>query len=134
MDAAQAIDIAYGKGRLPVRAAFDLLAPRAARPIADETRAVFDALENPRGALPLREIAKPSERVAIVVNDITCLARADLLLPPILDTPNAAIQSFEDHVRCYRDEFEMQAARVAVIPYSGFTLPVQRKLTEVRSL
>jgi nickel-dependent lactate racemase len=84
------IDLAYGKGRLPIQVAGDLLAPRAAQPIADETRAVFDALENPIGARPLREIARPGERVAIVVNDITRLARADLLLPPIVDTLNAA--------------------------------------------
>ena len=90
MNAAQPIDLAYGKGRLPVQAAGDMLAPRAAKPVADETRAVLDALENPIGTRPLREIARPGERVAIVVNDITRLARADLLLPPIVDTLNAA--------------------------------------------
>ncbi|MGP8243038.1 MAG: nickel-dependent lactate racemase [Bryobacteraceae bacterium] len=84
------IDIAYGKGRLAVEAAGDVLAPRAAKPVADETGAVFDALENPIGTRPLREIARPGERVGIVVNDITRLARADLLLPPIVDTLNAA--------------------------------------------
>jgi nickel-dependent lactate racemase len=84
------IDIAYGRGRLAVEAAGDLLAPRAAKPVADETGAVFEALEKPIGTLPLREIAQPGERVAIVVNDITRLARADLLLPPIVDTLNAA--------------------------------------------
>lgn len=90
MNAAQPIEIAYGKGRLPVCVAGDTLAPRASRPVPDETRAVLDALENPIGARPLREIARPGERVAIVVNDITRLARADLLLPPIVDTLNAA--------------------------------------------
>lgn len=84
------IDIAYGKGRLLVEAAGDVLAPRAAKPVADETGAVFEALENPIGTRPLREIVKRGERVAIVVNDITRLARADLLLPPIVDTLNAA--------------------------------------------
>ncbi|MGA2194998.1 MAG: nickel-dependent lactate racemase [Bryobacteraceae bacterium] len=90
MSAAKSIDLAYGKGRLPVQAAGDVLAPRAGRPVADETRAVLDALENPIGARPLLEIARPGERVAIVVNDITRLARTDLLLPPIVDTLNAA--------------------------------------------
>jgi nickel-dependent lactate racemase len=90
VSAAKSIDLAYGKGRLPVQAAGDVLAPRAGRPVADETRAVLDALENPIGARPLLEIARPGERVAIVVNDITRLARTDLLLPPIVDTLNAA--------------------------------------------
>jgi nickel-dependent lactate racemase len=90
VSAAKSFDLAYGKGRLPVQVAGDVLAPRASKPVADETRAVWDALENPIGARPLLEIARPGERVAIVVNDITRLARADLLLPPIVDTLNAA--------------------------------------------
>jgi len=84
------IDIAYGKGCLTVEAAGDVLTPPKATPIADETGAVFDALENPIGARPLREIVRPGERVCIVVNDITRLARTNLLLPPIVDTLNAA--------------------------------------------
>ena len=55
------------------------------------------------------------------------------------ECPNGpGIQSFEDYVRRYGDEFEMRAAlarlldeagpraRVAIIPYAGFTLPVKR--------
>jgi nickel-dependent lactate racemase len=58
--------------------------------VADETAAIFDALDNPIGTPPLRDIVHPGERIAIIVNDITRLARADLLLPPIVDTLNAA--------------------------------------------
>ena len=58
--------------------------------VADETRAVYNALEHPVGTRPLREIAQPGERVAIIVNDITRLTRTDLLLPPIIDTLNKA--------------------------------------------
>jgi lactate racemase len=68
----------------------DRLAPRAAEPIAGETRAVADALANPIGAAPLRDIVRPGERVCIVVNDITRLTRTDLMLPPIVHTLNAA--------------------------------------------
>jgi nickel-dependent lactate racemase len=64
--------------------------PRAAEPVADETLAVFHALQNPIGTPPLRDIVKAGERVAVIVNDITRLARADLLLPPIVETLNAA--------------------------------------------
>jgi lactate racemase len=80
----------YGKGRLLVSLRGDRLAPREANPIGDETRAVAEALENPIGAAPLRDIMNPGERVAIVVNDITRLTRTDLMLPPIVNTLNAA--------------------------------------------
>lgn len=80
----------YGKTRLPVCAPGDLLVPRSAEPIADETRAVQDALDHPIGRPPLREIVHPGERVAIVVNDITRLTRTDLILPPVLQTLNDA--------------------------------------------
>jgi nickel-dependent lactate racemase len=84
------VKIPYGKGHLDLDAVGDSLAPRAVPTVADETGAVFEALENPIGTQPLRAIVQPGERVAIIVNDITRLARADLLLPPIVDTLNAA--------------------------------------------
>src|SRR5271157_1197525 len=90
MYAAPQHDLPYGKARLAVSVTGDLLLPRQADAIGDETRAVFDALENPIGTLPLRRIARPGERVAIVVNDITRLTRTDLILPPIIETLNAA--------------------------------------------
>jgi nickel-dependent lactate racemase len=83
-------DLAYGRLRIPVCVPGDVLLPRPAPGIADERGAVFDALENPTGTAPLRKIVRPGERVAIIVNDITRLTRTDLLLPPIVQTLNAA--------------------------------------------
>jgi nickel-dependent lactate racemase len=83
-------EIPYGKTKVRVCVDGDLLAPRQAPPVADETRAVCDAIGNPIGTRPLRDVVHAGERVAIVVNDITRLTRTDLLLPPILDTLNAA--------------------------------------------
>jgi nickel-dependent lactate racemase len=90
VSAAAQLEFAYGKGKLRAAVPGDLLAPRAFAPIADETRAIYDALEHPTGTPPLRQIVHPGERVCVVVNDITRLARADLLLPPIVDTLNTA--------------------------------------------
>jgi lactate racemase len=90
MASAAQCDLAYGRSFLPARVPGDRLLPRPSEPVADETQAVFEALGNPIGAPPLREIARPGERVAIVVNDITRLTRSDLLLPPIVNTLNAA--------------------------------------------
>ena len=83
-----ALHLPYGKTRIPVSVAGELLASRPAPAIADETGAVFEALDNPIGTAPLREIVRPGERVAIIVNDITRLTRTDLLLPPIVQTLN----------------------------------------------
>ena len=83
-------DLLYGNARLPVRVAGDRILPRAAVPIGDEAGAVREALAHPIGSAPLGEIVRPGERVAIVVNDITRLTRTDLMLPPIIDTLNAA--------------------------------------------
>jgi nickel-dependent lactate racemase len=85
-----AFDLPYGKGRLRVTLDGDLLAPRSVEPVPDESAAVYQAIENPIGTAPLREIVRPGERVAIVVNDITRLTRTDLFLPPIVNTLNAA--------------------------------------------
>src|SRR5215472_17352918 len=83
-------ELPYGKSRFRVTLEGELLAPRRAAPVADETAAVYDAIEKPIGAAPLRSIVRPGERVAIVVNDITRLTRTDLILPPIVNTLNAA--------------------------------------------
>ncbi len=83
-------DLPYGKGCLRVSLAGDLLAPRWAEPVAAESAAVYDAIEHPIGTAPLRDIARPGEHVAIVVNDITRLARTDVVLPPIVNTLNTA--------------------------------------------
>lgn len=80
----------YGHGSLEIEAPADLIAHRGAPPIADETGAVFEALAHPIGTLPLAEIVRRGEQVAIVVNDITRLTRTDLLLPPVIGTLNRA--------------------------------------------
>ena len=85
-----ACDLPYGKNQLAVRVAGDRIVPRSADPVDDEAAVVRDALRNPIGTAPLRDIVHPGERVAIVVNDITRLTRTDLMLPPVIETLNAA--------------------------------------------
>ncbi len=85
-----ACDLPYGKTQLPVSVAGDRIVPRPADPVDDEAAVVRDALRDPIGTAPLRDIVHPGERVAIVVNDITRLTRTDLILPPVIETLNAA--------------------------------------------
>jgi lactate racemase len=84
-------ELPFGRGSLPVsldRSA-DLIEHRGSAAVDDEPAAIAEALENPIGTKPLREIVSPGEKVAIVVNDITRLTRTDLFLPAIVRTLNA---------------------------------------------
>lgn len=85
--------LAYGRGTLSVStgaAGGDPVSPRGLPAFSDPLAAVRAALDSPIGTPPLRDLVKPGEKVCIVVNDITRLTRTDLLLPPILETLNAA--------------------------------------------
>jgi lactate racemase len=84
-------DLPYGRGHLTVEAPnADWIQPRPVSPIPGETQAVHTAIEHPIGTAPLRQIVRPGETVAIIVNDITRLTRTELLLPPLLEVLNKA--------------------------------------------
>ncbi len=80
----------FGGSSVETALAADLIAPPAAAPLADARAAILDALERPIGTGPLTSLVRPGERVALIVNDVTRLARTDLLLPPVVETLNRA--------------------------------------------
>jgi nickel-dependent lactate racemase len=84
------LDLPFGKGSIGVQASGTLVEGHMGHGVAGEAAAVQEALERPIGTPPLREVVRPGERVAIIVNDITRLTRTELLLPPIVNTLNAA--------------------------------------------
>lgn len=86
----QHFELPFGNGRLAVEATGTLIECHMGPTVADETAAVQAALDRPIGTAPLRQIVRPGERVAIIVNDITRLTRTDMLLPPIVNTLNSA--------------------------------------------
>ena len=95
------IEFGFGKGvqtiSLPVEQILYDIEGQAAEPIADMYAAVKEALANPIGTKPLKEIVKPGEKVCLVVSDITRgWIRNDLLLPPLLDVLNSAGVPDED--------------------------------------
>lgn len=92
MPAASVYTLPYGRTSISVEIGShaERVEHRGTKPIEDEAGAVFRAIRDPIGTLPLSQIAKPGERVAIIVNDITRLTRTDLLLPPIVQTLNQA--------------------------------------------
>jgi nickel-dependent lactate racemase len=86
----QPVAMPFGHGAVDVELEADLLLPRLERPVADETAAVCEALEHPIGTPPLAGIVRPGEKVVVIVNDHTRLARTDLTLPPIVTALNRA--------------------------------------------
>jgi nickel-dependent lactate racemase len=80
--------VPYGKGvlqfSLPPGMRTTLAVSKPVRPVENEQAAVADALAHPIGAPPLREIARPGNRVCIVFTDITRSCPDELLVPPIL--------------------------------------------------
>ena len=69
---------------MPVANLAGIVEPRGESEPFDETRVIDDALARPTGSSRLRDIAKPSQRVAIITSDMTRPCPADQLLPPVL--------------------------------------------------
>ena len=80
----------YGRRSISIDLQADQVVHHGGAPIANEEAAVQHAILHPIGTPPLSEIAKPGERIAIIVNDITRLTRTELILPPIVETLNGA--------------------------------------------
>ena len=83
----------YGKGHLTFSLdpalVIDELTVKRFPELADPTAAVTDAIRHPIGSPPLREIVKPGQTVAFIVNDPTRIARSDVFMPILLDELNA---------------------------------------------
>jgi lactate racemase len=81
------IKLAYGRSGLEVsfpESGVDVIEPRFVRGLPDEIAALREALRNPIGSRPLREIVKPDDTVAIIFSDRTRPMPSDRVLPVIL--------------------------------------------------
>ena len=63
---------------------------KPAEPLADVEQAIGEALAQPVGTPPLRELARPGDRVCIVFTDITRASPDQLLVPALLRQLEAA--------------------------------------------
>jgi nickel-dependent lactate racemase len=82
------VDLAYGRGQLPVElpdGQTTVIEPGAAAGLPDERGAVLAALARPIAARPLREWVGPGASVCIVFTDITRATPNDRLIPWLLD-------------------------------------------------
>jgi nickel-dependent lactate racemase len=89
------VHLAYGKEGLdvtvPERAM--VIEPRYVPAVPDEPTAILEAIRNPIGTRPLRDLVRPGHRVVIVHTDITRATPNDRLLPPILaELESAGVQ------------------------------------------
>ncbi len=86
------IHLPYGEQGIEAEVPEDtlVLTPAAAAPLLDPSVAVRKAIETPLGSLPLRDLARTGQRVAIVVSDVTRPVPNQIVLPPIFEALEAA--------------------------------------------
>lgn len=88
------VRIAYGRKGLNINVPDDNVY-RVVEPVfvpgaKDSYRSVAEALDDPIGCAPLRELIKPDTDVTIVVSDKTRPVPTGIILPPVLDELNAS--------------------------------------------
>ena len=90
--------LACGKDGLDVQVPADavVIEPKYVPGLPDERAALVEALRKPIAGAPLREIAKPGDRVVIVHTDITRATPNDRILPPLLEELESAGVKRED--------------------------------------
>ena len=80
--------LAYGQGQLAVELPEDrttVIEPTHHSGLADERGAVMAALDEPIGALALRQLLKPTDRVCIAFTDLTRATPNDRIIPWLLE-------------------------------------------------
>ena len=83
------IKLAYGREGLiidlPDNLNVQVVEPNHLEGFTEQTESVRDALLRPIASKPLRQLVKPSDRVGIVINDITRATPYRIILPPLLE-------------------------------------------------
>lgn len=84
----------YGRGEIrflldPARVKGELRI-REFPPLPDPKTAILEALENPLGSPPFRQIVKPGQTVGFIVNDPTRVANSEFFMPLLIDEMNRA--------------------------------------------
>ena len=81
--------LAYGHGGLWVDLPDDVpvtvIEPQFVPGLPDERAALVSALRSPEGTLPLRDLVRPDDTVAVVFSDLTRPTPNDRVLPPLLE-------------------------------------------------
>ena len=88
------VRIAYGRKGLDIRVPdgnlYRVVEPRFVPGVEDPYGCVAQALDNPIGSAPLKDLIKPKIDATIVVSDKTRPVPTKIILPPLLDELNAS--------------------------------------------
>ena len=82
------VSLLYGRGKLEVdfgNLSVDVIEPKFLPGLADEKRAVLEALDHPVGARPLGEWLTPGARICILFTDLTRATPNERLIPWLLE-------------------------------------------------
>lgn len=81
------VSLAYGKGWLDVEVPdeADVLEPKHIQGLSNEKEKAFEAMRRPIGTPPLKEMVQSTDKVAIVISDMTRPTPNDKLVPWILE-------------------------------------------------
>ena len=86
-------NLPYGRGHItvpPLRGDVTWLPPKDVAGEPNYLRLIGEALANPIGTPPFKDVIRPGDKVALVANDITRVMNSHLLIPAMLDELNAA--------------------------------------------
>lgn len=82
------VTLNFGTERLavdiPENRLLAILEPTPLAEVASESDLIKEALDSPLGSAPLRDLARPGDKIAIVVSDLTRPCPTQRLLPPLL--------------------------------------------------
>ncbi len=80
--------IKYGDTKLELSLSpstpWELIEPSLLEPLEEPEKAILMAIRNPLNSPPLQQIVRPGERICLLVNDSTRVARSELFLPLIV--------------------------------------------------
>ena len=83
------VTLNYGKSNkelsIPEKNLYEILTPMDLEKVADDSGEVRNALNNPIGSVPLKEMAQGKKNVIILASDITRPSPSHILLPPIIE-------------------------------------------------
>lgn len=86
---AMKVNLAYGKRglqlELPDKYNIDNIEPKWTESVNDQQLAITEALLNPIGSPPLKEIITPGDKIAIVFSDITRATPYHIIVPALLE-------------------------------------------------
>jgi nickel-dependent lactate racemase len=130
------IDLPYGRQVLPISLPDSCLAwvitPQPVKPAADARSLVASALDQPIGTLPLSQLVKPGQTLAVIVDDYSRKTPVALFLPLVLERLHMAgmrqadirlVMALGTHRPMTEDELDAKLGSAVAAEYEIVNLP-----------